>query len=880
VLSSFVLASDQFRDAVAAFERGDLASAEQTLNSVLQSQPDDAAALGLLGAVLDAEKKYPEADGAYRHALKLTPNSASLLNNFGNHLLATGSSVAARAAFLKVVALRPDHANANLQLAIIFAGEKKGVEALHFLNHLPPSDQNAPQATILRMQSLYLCGRTQEANQILARLSDSAKNDPRLAFSTGLALAATERYQEAERLFSLTLESAPGNFDVLYNLGLAAFHAGDTQRAHDVLQTALAARPQDVDTLYNLAVVDIKLRESAAAIPLLSQAARLDASRANVQLTLAGTLSALGYYADAIAAYEDYLKLVPGDASAQRERAFMIAVCGQREDGLAKLQTFLRAHPRDADAYYEIAVLEATSEPAAAAKHFDQALTLQPDFVPARFGRGVLASLQGNSSAALPDLEFAAAQYPDNATVLDRLGKNYLELNRFTDAVRVLRKASDLSPNDPRVLIHLSRALAGAGQKEEARAVLDRFRAVGADQADSASHIPAPGFAELLSLPPQQLYQQYRTDVESRIKKEPQDPDVNLRYLNLLIGEGKTDEVHAQAAHLLSLTPQALVAGQAGRALLDAEDYTDAKALLEYAAAATTAPDVRIDLAIAIFHTGSAEQGLEQLERLSEAQRSGDYYLARAQMLDSVGRVDDALSDLRRALSAAPTRFDLYQQTAMLLVKRQRPVEAVGLVDEASRALPENRDIQLLKAAIFAFARRVGDAEATLKQIQSHWPEWAASYVTYGVLLAGQKRSDEAKTQLETALALGASSAEVYFYLAKATMDATPDRIDDAAKDITQAIALAPADPRAQALAGRIDYEKRDYKAAVEHLNEAIRLRPNYLQARFTLAEAYRALGMKDDANREAEQFRRLREQNPNLDDEAPDADEFLLPAH
>jgi tetratricopeptide (TPR) repeat protein len=876
LLSTLVFGADQFADAAAAFQHGDFSSAETILNNFLQSKPNDAPGLGLLGAVLDSQKKYPEADQVYRRALKIAPNSASLLNNFGNHLLETGHTAEARTTFLKVIALRPGHPNANLQLASISADNKKGVEALHYLNRLPAAEQSAPQIAILRMRALFLCGRNKEANQILNRLAGEAARDPQLSFSTGLALAAGAKYEEAETFFSRTLEAVPGDFDVLYNLGLAAFHAGHSQRAHDVLQTALAARPQDVDTLYNLAIVNINLKQREPAISLLAQAAKLDPARANVQLTLAETLSALGYYADAMTAYENYLKLVPTDVAAQREHAFMISICGRREEGMAQLQAYLHSHPRDATVHYEIAVLEASTDVADAASHLQKALDLQPDFVPARFARGILNYQQGQSTAALPDLEFAAEHFPDNATVLDRLGKTYIDLNRFPDALKVLTKAAELAPQDGRVLLHLSRAFSESGSKEEAQAILARFRAIGPDQAEQVNRVPPAGFAELLSLPPEQLYAQYRAEVESRFKKDSQDSQLTVRYLKLLLEEGETSQSAAVAAHLLSLNPPALRAAEAGRVSLDAGQYAEAKSLLEYAVKSAPTSEVQLDLALALLHTDTGQLALAELEHVQESQRSGDFYLARAQILDSLNKTDEALADLQRALAAAPTRAVLYQEAAMFLVRHQRPGDATRLLDQATRSLPDDRRILLLQAAMFTFARRVKEAERVLKQIQNRWPEWTPAYVTYGILLEGQRRSEEAKNQIDTAIALGASGAQVYFYLAKTITSATPERMDDAAKAISKALALSPGDPYIQALAGRIAYEKHDYDGAVEHLREAVRLQPNYVQAHYTLAQAYRALGRTQDAAHESEQLRSLRQADPDAErDEA--IQQFLI---
>lgn len=756
LLSTIAFAADEFSEAVAAFERGDTASAEITLHSILQNHPNDAAALGLLGAVLDAQKKYAEAESAYRRAMQLAPDSATLLNNFANHQLGSGDVAGARATYLKAIAIDPGRVNANLQLARIAVKQKNGAEALRYLDHLQPADRSPPQVEILEMQALFLAGRNAEANAMVSRFS--SEKDPRLSFTAGLALADAAKYAEAEIFFARALEAAPANFDILYNLGLAAFHAGHLERAREVLQTALEQRPQDVDTLYNLAVVDIDLKQLETALSLLAEAARRDASRPNVQLAIAQTTSALGFYADSLLAYDRYLKLVPGDEPARRERSFMFAVSSHPREGLAELEAFSRSHAKDATAHYEVGILEARSDPANASVELDRAIALEPDFVPARFGRGVLNYLQGNYRAALPDLEFAAARYPDNAQVLERLGETLLALDRTSEAVTALRKAAEISPKDARILMHLSRALSKAGRSDEARATLARFRAIGPKPGNL---IPLPGFLDFLSLSPEQQQARYREEVEKRVKQDPDDAELNVRYLKLLIQEGKSEEAAGVGTHLLTLKPPAPLAAEAGRALLEAEQYAQARNLLEYAGGGSVTAEVELDLAIAVFHTAGVEAGLAQLDGVPEARRSGDYYLARAQMLDAAQRPEEAYAALQRAVDAAPTRADLYVQAAGFLVKQGRPVEAVRLAEQGCRMLPDSPQILLLKAEMLIAAQRANEAEGVLKQIQNRWPEWVSAYVTYGMLLEREKRSAEAKTQLETALALGASGPGV-----------------------------------------------------------------------------------------------------------------------
>jgi tetratricopeptide (TPR) repeat protein len=262
--------------------------------------------------------------------------------------------------------------------------------------------------------------------------------------------------------------------------------------------------------------------------------------------------------------------------------------------------------------------------------------------------------------------------------------------------------------------------------------------------------------------------------------------------------------------------------------------------------------------------------------RIPEAQRTGDYYLARADMLDSAGSTEAAASDLERALRANPERAGLYHRSALFLIRHGRLETALELLDRASRILPDDPSIMLLRATVLELAHQTEAAEHLLAQMESRWPEWSEPCVVYGILLATHERFPAARRRLETALALGADDAVVWYYLAKSTWRAAPGEIDSARKQIERAVELAPGDPAAHALAGRIAFEQKQYDRASEQLREAIRLRPQFVEAHADLAKTYGALGRKQEERGEMEQVRQIRERYPNGEPEAAGADALL----
>ncbi len=748
---------DAVASAVAALERGNYASAEQILQGRLRLQPKDTAALGVLGVVLDQEKKYSEADEIYRRALANSPPEPALLNNYGNHLIATGKAAQARKAFLQVVSLDPGNANALVQLARIALERKTPAEGLAYLEKIPPAARNRPDAVILRMQADYELGRKSDGDTILARVSSGAVSAAQ-NFALGVALASAGQYDQAEAFFSKTLEAEPANFEALYDLGLAASHAGHNERARSVLEQAVAQEPENVNALYDLAAVDVALDRKEAALELLAKAARLAPKRPDVLDLEARTSAALGYFADSTRAWDEYLKLVPADDVARRERAFAQTATGENMgDGLTELSTFVRKHPGNAAGHYELGTAETARQPDEALKELNRALTLDPNLTAAHVARGLLLYRQGKPEAALTDFQLVAEKEPNNGTILDRLGETYMALDRMNDALPVLRKAAELLPSNSTVLLHLGRALSKTGQQQEAAAVFARCRELGPNQ--TAAPHPA-GLVEFLGLSPEEQKARYRAGVEHTVKNYPDNAEAQVRYLGILLEDGKTADAAAVVHTLSALKVSASLLSQAIGALEIAGQYPLAKQLLDQRAATSPnfPPEMRIDLAMADLHVSGAQAGLDALNAIPQSERNGDYYLARAQMLAAQNRPQDAEVSIQQAIRANPTRPELYRQAALLLIEDHQLPKALELLAQAARTVPNNPEILLLQALTLELTGSHAASDNEFKELENRWPEWYKGWLGNALVLEARHEPQEADAMRQAAVALGAPS--------------------------------------------------------------------------------------------------------------------------
>ncbi len=756
VLSRLAAATGpDFQAAVAALQRGDSPAAEVKLRAELKANPGEAEAMSLLGVALDNQKKFAEADRFHRDAMAKAPSSAAIHNNFGNHLLLTGDTKGAQDVFLEAVSIDPADDYANLQLAQVAVKAGRGADALKYLDHLPAQQLDAPNVAVVRLMALDLADRRPEADALFTRLSNATAGDVAISSNLGLTLVQAGQFSQAEIFLTHALAATPTNFNLLYQVGVVASRAEHNERARDVFEKALLQQPQNVDVLYGLAYVYSNLKQPEQAVRLLSQAARLAPQRADVQKLLAVTTWDLHAYEDSVAAWDRYVTLAPNDDTGRRERGFARSNIKQADAGLPDLEWYCARHPDDATGWFELGVAQSQGDPQQGLATLDKAIALRPDFADARSARGALNYQQGKAELALADLEFAAAKLPDSAMVLDNLGQTYLLLDRLTDALPVLRKAAELAPSDAKKQLHLANALNQAGQTAESRVFMNRYRELGGTAA-----VPARGVMEYLSLTSEQQHAAYRARLEKGLAAHPEDSALQVSYLKLSLGDGQLDAAEATAKKIAALKPGAIQLTDAGRALLAANQYPMAKQLLEQAMAADPAAGLDLDLAIIAFHTDGAPAGLAALERVPAAARGGDYYVARAQMLEASGKPDDAAAAIAMAVKAEPARPDLYWQAASLMAKSRRYTDALSLLDQAAKTLPQEAQIPVIKSVVLELSGRTDEAQKLLGDAQRRWPEVAAVWVAEGMILAAHRHPDEARKALETAVSLGAHSAE------------------------------------------------------------------------------------------------------------------------
>jgi len=329
-----------------AFQAGDLSGALSLSEMRLQETPEDTLALELKAVTLQRRGDLAGAEAAYRRAIAVDPAS-DLWNDLTQMLHAAGQAKAAETAAREALLLRPDDAQAHLQLAVIL-GEKDDLPAAEFHNRraLVLAGPHPQILTNLAL-CLYNQGRLDEAEPLLLQAH-------RAAPETAIVMAHLSRVYEAKRDMAnawLWLDRAETagrrsgeDFTLLRALYLG--NRGQAQQALDLIdknansseKTSDIAAPARLDRARLLDKLGRYDEAWPALIDAKAQLAR-DMSAAYDTAQVAGEFSALKAFFTA-----DTLGRLPR-ATVRKDGPKPVFITGFPRSGTTMIEQMLNSHP-------------------------------------------------------------------------------------------------------------------------------------------------------------------------------------------------------------------------------------------------------------------------------------------------------------------------------------------------------------------------------------------------------------------------------------------------------------------------------------------------------------------------------------------------------
>jgi tetratricopeptide (TPR) repeat protein len=438
---------DQLARAVSLIEKSEVFQAEDILAPLVAAEPENAAALQLMGVLRRMQNRLDEAEEYYRRSLAVDPGLAHVHHNLGNVLRAKSRHAEAAAAQREAIRLKPNYVEAHLNLALALselgdheAAVKSCRDALRF----QPNYLFAKQTLAGELCAL---DRPKEAERLLKQTLDLGVRDERqraaLEHNLGVALKQQKNFGEALAAFDAARAKVPDMPAVDYNRGNTLQQLGRLEEAVESYRRAIQKNPLDMAAHEELNELLYRLGDDTDFLRSYDDVALLYPEIGQLPLHKGQFLFLRGQFESARDAFERARSLLPNSVTPHDGLALVLARQGEFDSAIAEHEIALRMEPHNAHGWRNFAqtLLEA-GDAKKGLEAAERALALEPENQTALAIWGLALRVREDPrEQAMNDVERLIRVYeiapPDGFAATEDFNR---ELNRWLDRLHLDRR--------------------------------------------------------------------------------------------------------------------------------------------------------------------------------------------------------------------------------------------------------------------------------------------------------------------------------------------------------------------------------------------------------------------------------------------------------
>ncbi|MGH9495703.1 MAG: tetratricopeptide repeat protein, partial [Candidatus Sulfotelmatobacter sp.] len=318
----------------------------------------------LFGGVLAAQQPNP--DALLRQAIEAQQH---------------GDYAAAIAGYRKVIELRPNDAEARVNLGAALSHEGKFDEAIEMYRSALPSLKNKNAVLMNLALAYYKKGDFEHAREQFTVLHDAQPNDVRPIILLGDSDLHLGRTDDAVALLEPLESKFSSNMDFEYVLGRALIVSGKRRDGVERIEKVAQTGPSpDAYLLAGATLLD--LNEYERARKDLEEAARLAPTMPGIYTQVGIARDKTGATTNAEAAFRQALKSNPNDFQANLYLGAILYKRRETAEAKQYLDRAIELKPKDSMARYESAMLKSTSgDNENAARELEQLTKDDPDWL-------------------------------------------------------------------------------------------------------------------------------------------------------------------------------------------------------------------------------------------------------------------------------------------------------------------------------------------------------------------------------------------------------------------------------------------------------------------------------------------------------------------
>lgn len=568
----------------AYFGLGAVGQAKELFELVLKKQAnlsDLSDALLGLARIAVSQQQFDHAGELIERALAGQPGNIESLRLKGDLLRMRGKNEAALPVYRQILALRPDHSFARIDIANLYiqagqfaaarteldAARKRAPNSLMLLNTQALLDfregkyksaldavQQVLRAAPDHMPGILLMGAVQlalgsqdQAEQYLRRFLEA---NPRHLYASKMLASIELGKGKPDLVVDMILpllQDHPDDTELLALIGEAHMRAQRFGKAAEYFEKASALSPQAASLHTALGVSWLGMGENARAIAELERASSLNAKGSPAGVMLVMTLLRTKDYDKALAAVKTLEQTQPSNPLVYNLKGGVYLAKQDLKLASSSFEQALKVDPTYMPAMENLAQIDlAEKKPEQARRRYEAALAKDQKNISLMTALAKLAAAQGNKGEALRWLERASKDDALQPSML--LSGFYLQTGETQKALSLAQTLQTNNPSNPEVLALLAQIEYSSGNRA---AALESYTKLALLQPDSADLQMRVANIELL----QKDFSGAMQSVKKALKLKPGLLEAQVTQVFILLASNNYGEAMALAQSLQKQRP-------------------------------------------------------------------------------------------------------------------------------------------------------------------------------------------------------------------------------------------------------------------------------------------------------------------------------------
>ncbi len=436
-----------FQKAVELQQNGALNEAEQLYRQILETAPQNADVLNLLGLIAQTKGLHSEAVNYFYRAADYAPQHFPIFFNLGISLAASGHLVEAAEAYKKSLKLKPDLKEAYFSLGNVYWQLNRKEEAAEAF-------QNALKLDADYFDAASNLAELQDDEEGLKKIVDSGVADARPSYYLGRRLFAKAEYAAAANYLQKANELMEAD-EIKTLLGECYLALQQSQKAQELFYQAINLNPHNAQATLHIADLECENGNFAIAEKFYRKTIENDINNVQAHANLANLLCKNKRVLEALEEYRAAVRLAPETPELSYNLAIILKTVEEYEQALALMFNAFYLAPQHMDWSLNIAetiVLFQVKAPEKALKIAENWYNKMPENIVANH---LWSALNGKTSAN--ETEY-------NRLLFDVFAENYESVLHNIDYA-VVDKIAEIKPDLSGKILDLGCGTGLVGQK-------------------------------------------------------------------------------------------------------------------------------------------------------------------------------------------------------------------------------------------------------------------------------------------------------------------------------------------------------------------------------------------------------------------------------